>query len=97
MANLYYNLDKDYQKMLEVMHHLLDVQAEIIPVTTRKAFIKAILGNGEVIETQDRISNVAAYSSGIADLQLMEDSKHAYQHKDVFKVIKKADYIIISP
>jgi len=27
----------------------------------------------------------------------MEDSKHAYQHKDVFKAIKKADYIIIAP
>lgn len=40
---------------------------------------------------------MAAYSSGIADLVLMEDSKYAYQHKDVFKAIKKADYIIISP
>lgn len=97
MANLYYNLEKDYQNMLDIMHHLLDVQAHIIPVTTRKAYIKAILWNGEVIETQDRISNVAAYSSGIADLVLMEDSKYAYQHKDVFKAIKKADYIIISP
>jgi 2-phospho-L-lactate transferase/gluconeogenesis factor (CofD/UPF0052 family) len=27
----------------------------------------------------------------------MEDSKHAYQHKDVFKAIKKADYIVITP
>lgn len=43
MANLYYNLEKDYQNMLDIMHHLLDVQAHIIPVTTRKAYIKAIL------------------------------------------------------
>lgn len=97
MANLYYNLWKDYHKMLELMHQLLDVGAEIIPVTTSKAYIKAILWNGEIIETQDRISNVAAYSSWIADLELMDDSKHAYQHKDVFRAIKKADYIIISP
>ncbi|MCD5374907.1 2-phospho-L-lactate transferase CofD family protein [Candidatus Gracilibacteria bacterium] len=97
MANLYYNLDKDYNSMLSVMHKLLDVKANIIPVTTKKAYIKAILGNGEVIESQDRISNVASYTSGIADLRLMEDSKNAYQHRDVFKVIKKADYIIISP
>lgn len=27
----------------------------------------------------------------------MEDSKHAYQHKNVFKAIKQADYIIITP
>lgn len=97
MANLYYNLDQDYHKMLDVMHDLLDVQAQIIPVTTKKAYIKAVLWNGQVIETQDRISNVASYTSGIADLQLMEDSKHAYQHKDVFKAIKKADYIVITP
>lgn len=97
MACLYYNLDKDYQKMLEVMHDMLDVQAHIIPVTTKKAYIRAILGNGDIIETQDRISNAWGYTSGIADLELMEDSKHAYQHKDVFKAIKKTDYIIISP
>ena len=97
MANLYYNLWKDYHKMLDMMHKILEVQAEIIPVTTQRAYIKAILWNGEVIESQDRISNVASYSSWIADLELMEDSKHAYQHKDVFRAIKKADYIIISP
>lgn len=97
MANMYYNLDQNYHKMLELMHTLLEVRAQIIPVTTKKAYIKAILWNGEVIESQDRISNVAAYTSGIADLELMEDSKHAYQHKDVFHAIKKADYIIISP
>lgn len=97
MANLYYNLGKDYHKMLEVMHNLLEVRAEIIPVTTSRAYIQAVLWNGEIVQSQDRISNVAAYSSWIADLTLMEDSKHAYQHKDVFRAIKKADYIVISP
>ncbi len=97
MANLYYNLGQDYHNMLALMHEMLKVQAHIIPVTTSKAYIQAVLGNGEVIESQDRISNVAAYTSWIADLKLMEDSRHAYQHKDVFKAIKKADYIVISP
>ncbi len=97
MANLYYNLWKDYHKMLDVMHEILEVGAEIIPVTTQRAYIKAILWNGEVIESQDRISNVASYTSWIADLELMEDSKHAYQYKDVFRAIRKADYIVISP
>ena len=97
MANLYYNLEKDYHQMLVLMHKLLEVRAEIIPVTTKKAYIRAILGNGDIIETQDRISNAWGYTSGIADLELMENSKHAYQHKDVFKSIKKADYIVISP
>ena len=97
MANLYYNLENDYNAMLDRMHKILEVQGNIIPVTTKKATIKAILSNGEIIETQDRIGDHAAYSSWIADLELMEDSKHAYQHKDVFKAIKKADYVIISP
>ena len=97
MACLYYNLDKDYNAMLNLMHRLLEVHAQIIPVTTKKAYIRAILWNGDVIETQDRISNAGGYTSGIADLELMEDSKHAYQHKDVFKAIKKADFIVISP
>lgn len=83
--------------MLDVMHEILEVGAEIIPVTTQRAYIKAILWNGEVIESQDRISNVASYTSWIADLELMEDSKHAYQYKDVFRAIRKADYIVISP
>lgn len=97
MANLYYNLGKDYYKMLEVMHEILQVDANIIPVTTQRAYIRAVLGNGEVIESQDRISNVASYSAWIADIELMDNSKYAYQHKNVFKAIKKADYIIISP
>ena len=63
MANLYYNLEKDYYKMLEVMHEILQVDANIIPVTTQRAYIRAVLGNGEVIESQDRISNVASYSA----------------------------------
>jgi len=50
-----------------------------------------------VIETQDRISNVASYTAGVADLELMENSRYAYQHKSVFKAIRKADYIIITP
>ena len=97
MANLYYNLDQDYNAMLKLMHKILEVEGNIIPVTTKKAFIRAVLWNGQVVETQDRISNVAAYTSGIADLELMEDSQHAYQHKDVFRSIKEADYILIWP
>lgn len=97
MANLYYNFWKDYYSMLELMHKILEVTARIIPVTTGKAYIRAILWNGEVIESQDRISNVAAYTSGIADLELMEDSKEAYHHDDVRKSIEDTDYIIISP
>jgi len=97
MANLYYNLETDYNEMLKLMHEVLDVRAHIIPVTTKKAYIKAILWNWEIIESQDRISNVAAYTSGIADLELMEDSKSAHHHSNVEDAISESDYIIISP
>ncbi len=97
MANLFYNLQKDYKKMLQFMHHILEVEAHIIPVTTQRATIRAILWNGQVVESQNRISNVAHYSSGIADLQLVDDPKNVYQDKDVSKVIHSADYIVISP
>lgn len=97
MASLYYNFDKDYDKMLDFMHRLLKVNASVIPVTTKKAFIRAVLWNWEIVETQDKISNEANYSSGIADLELMDSSVDAVHHKKVSKAVEKADFIIIWP
>lgn len=97
MASLFYNLDKDYDKMLDFMHKLLKVDATVIPVTTKKAFIKAILWNGEIVETQDKISNEANYNSWIADLELMDSSVDAFHHKKVAKAVKNTDFIIIWP
>jgi hypothetical protein len=61
MATLYYKFG-DYNKMIEFMSFLLDVKANIIPVTTDKAFIKATLQNSQIIETQDHISNYPDYN-----------------------------------
>ncbi|MDD3646301.1 MAG: 2-phospho-L-lactate transferase CofD family protein [Candidatus Gracilibacteria bacterium] len=97
MANLYYNLEKDYDEMISFMHFLLEVNSKVIPVTTKKAYIRAILGNGEIIESQDRISNVANYNSGIADLELMECSLDATHNSDVHNSIVESDFIIIGP
>lgn len=97
MANLYYNLWKDYNIMIDFMHNLLEVRWNVIPVTTKKAYIRAILWNGEVIESQDRISNVANYNSGIADLELMDCSIDATHNNNVHEAIIKADFIIIWP
>ena len=97
MANLYYNSDKNYDTMLHIMHDILKVQANIIPVTTSKANIRAVLWNGEIVETQDHISNVASYTSGIADLELMDCSADAEHHSRVTHVIAEAEYIIIGP
>ena len=97
MASLYFIFAKIYVKMLDFMHQLLKVEASVIPVTTRKAFIRAVLWNWEIVETQDKISNEANYTSGIADLELMDSSVDAVHHKKVWKAVKEADFIIIWP
>ena len=97
MASIYYNLDKNYDKMIAFMHNLLDVRWEVIPVTTKRAYIKAVLGNWEVIKNQDRISNVADYNSGIADLELKECSVDAKHNNQVHKAIVNADFIVVWP
>ena len=96
MANLYYNF-WDYDKMIDFMHKLLEVSWKVIPVTTKKAYIRAILWNWEVIESQDRISNVANYNSGSADLELMDCSLWATHNSDVHNAIINADFIVIWP
>ena len=97
MASLYYNMDKDYDKMISFMHDLLEVNGNIIPVTTKRACIRAILWNGEIIESQDRISNVADYNSWIADLELMDCSADATHNSQVHDTIVKSDFIIVWP
>ncbi|MFK7780003.1 MAG: 2-phospho-L-lactate transferase CofD family protein [Candidatus Gracilibacteria bacterium] len=97
MATLYYNLGKNYDKMIKFMHDLLEVKGNVIPVTTKRAYIRAILGNGNIIESQDRISNVANYNSGIADLELMNCSYDAVHNKKVHDAIINSDFLIIGP
>lgn len=96
MANLYLNF-WDYDKMIDFMHNLLEVSWKVIPVTTKKAYIRAILWNWEVIESQDRISNVANYNSWIADLELMDCSLWATHNTDVHNAIINADFILVWP
>jgi len=96
MASIYHNL-WDYNKMLEIMHNFLEVKYKIIPVTIKKAFIKANLENWDIIETQDNISNNINYSSKISSIELMRCSRNAIHHEDVDSTIINADYIIITP
>lgn len=97
MSSLYYNMDKNYDLMISYMHELLEVDANIIPVTTKKASIRAILWNWDIIEKQDRISNVVDYTSWIADLELMDCSLDATHNKEVHDAIINSDYIIVWP
>jgi len=42
---------------MDFMHNLLRVEAKVIPVTTDRALIEVVLENGQIIQTQDAISN----------------------------------------
>lgn len=110
MASLYYNFEKNkvnpkgrestlgwYDTMIHFMHNLLDVRGNVIPVTTKRARIRAILWNWDIIESQDRISNVAEYSAGIADLELADCSTWASHDTQVHESIVWADYILVWP
>jgi len=44
-------------------------------VTFDRATIQAVLANGEIIYTQDAISNIAEYNDKISHLELSSDSK----------------------
>lgn len=97
MASLYYNFEKNYDTMIDFMHNLLEVKGKVIPVTIKKARIRAILWNWEIIESQDRISNVAEYSAGIADLELADCSTWASHDSKVHDSIVNSDYILVWP
>jgi len=81
--------------MLEFMYELLDVNDEILPITTDVAYIKAILKDGNIIETQDNISNVADYDSAIEKIELLYPSIIPQITENIKKAIKNSDYIII--
>lgn len=97
MATLFYNFDFDYQKMLEYLSEYLQVCWEIIPVTFDRAIIQATLSNGQIIQTQDNISNVADYNDSIKKIELMECSQHAKINRKVLDSLYHTDIIIITP
>ena len=97
MASLYKNFLYDYNYMLRFMHDLLDVPAHVIAITTDKAYIEAVLENGEVIEKQDTISNIADYNARIQSLRLMKDSYGAKHNFKIDTAILNAEYIVIAP
>ena len=97
MANLYYNFEKDYNKMIHFMHNLLEVKWKVIPITSDSAFIQAELEDWTIIETQDKISNVADYNSPIEKIELMQNSINAKLNSIIENTINNSDYIIIAP
>ena len=96
MALIFYH-EKDYNAMLDIMHDFLKTRGHILPVTTDKARIQAILENGDYIVSQDAISNIADYTEKIAYLELTPDSLWAKHTESLDTIVKEADYIIITP
>ena len=94
---LYYNYELDYNRVMDFMHNLLKVEAQVIPVTTDSALIEVELENWEVVQTQDAISNWVDYDTPIKEVRLMEESKEAIHNVDIESSLQDADFVIISP
>ena len=83
---------------MNAMHDILDVDGQVIPITCDKALIQAITRDGQIIKTQDTISNhPELYTGPIDKLELMDDSKDAKMHPSIPSLTHGADYIIITP
>ncbi len=93
---LYYNYNLDYNRVMDFVHNLLKVEAQVIPVTTDRALIEVQLENGQIVQTQDAISNGADYSSRVTEVRLMECSLDATHNVDIETSLNDADYIVIS-
>ena len=83
---------------MNTMHDILDVDGQVIPVTCDKALIQAITRDGQIIKTQDTISNYPELYTGPIDrLELMNDSRDAKMNPTISFLTKDADYIIVTP
>lgn len=96
MAALFHHF-WDFSKMIDFMNQLLEVQGKVLPVTTQSAYIQAVLDNWEIIETQDKISNICDYNWKISHLELMPHSQWANTPVSITKTIWESDYIILWP
>ncbi len=96
MASLFHHL-WDFKAWVDLMSNWLQVRGKVLPVTTQSAYIQAVLENGEIIETQDNISNVCDYNGEIQRLELMANSKNAQAPDYINQTIQNSDYIILWP
>lgn len=86
---------KNHQEVMEILHKIFLVRWNILPVTFDEATIKAELENGEIIKTQDKISNEVNYNSNIKKISLL-DWLNPQINPNIKEKIDSADYVIIS-
>lgn len=96
MASIYYNF-WNYNRMMSFLSAMMEVKGDVFPVTVDRAFIFAELWNLELIESQDRISNIADYKAPVDSIYLLRDSNNAKLNERLEDIILEADYIIIWP
>jgi uncharacterized cofD-like protein len=78
------------------LNEFLEVKDNVLPITVHEAYIKAILSNWKIIETQDKISNIVDYDSAIEKIEFIWENKPKIT-ENIKNAIKNADYIIIGP
>ncbi|MFO0763389.1 MAG: 2-phospho-L-lactate transferase CofD family protein [Candidatus Gracilibacteria bacterium] len=98
MACLFCAYAYSLEKVMDAMHDILDVDGQVIPVTCDKALIQAITRDGQIIKTQDVISNhPELYTGPIDKLELMDDSRNANMNPIIPVLTQDANYIIVTP
>lgn len=98
MACLFCAYAYSLEKVMDAMHDIFDVDGQVIPVTCDKALIQAITRNGQIVKTQDVISNYPdLYAGPIDKLEFMDGSKDAKMNPLIPSITQDADYIIVTP
>lgn len=96
-AALYYHYSFDFNKTVQKLSEMCQISGMILPITFDRALIQAELKNGDIITSQDSISNRADYNSPIKKISLVKCSHKAKINPEVLQVIDSADIIIITP
>ncbi|MDD4062576.1 MAG: YvcK family protein [Candidatus Pacebacteria bacterium] len=86
---------KNYSKVLTEMHKLLDIPFEILPATTDKSNLCAILENGEVITGETNI-DVPVHDPNLK-IERVFLNPPAKAYSKTISAIKNADVILIGP
>ncbi len=86
----------DFAKGVEIASEVLRVKGEVIPVTTDKAMLSALLSNGDLIEGEHELTRSNFQGAGVT-VEKIFYKKNVKLNDRAKKAILKADYIILGP
>ncbi len=82
----------DTETALEAASEILNVRGEVIPSSTERIRLRALMADGEMVDGE---SNIAAYGAKIERLFVLPEAPHAVQ--SALEAIERADLITLGP